>query len=123
MAKYSFLCPNGTIFNQEYFICDWWFNVNCDRAESLSVSRNDFLAAARSEADARLDSAASDVAEVAVEYQESVRRERESPYKQEVEDEDEDEVGPSAYEVILEAAREAEEEQKAEKASPENPFI
>ena len=20
----SFLCPNGTIFNQEIFICDWW---------------------------------------------------------------------------------------------------
>merc|ERR1712183_728222 len=28
-AKYCFLCPNGTIFNQEYFICDWWFNVDC----------------------------------------------------------------------------------------------
>merc|ERR1711887_340689 len=26
LAKYSFLCPNGTIFNQNYFICDWWFN-------------------------------------------------------------------------------------------------
>ena len=20
----SFLCPNGTIFNQEIFVCDWW---------------------------------------------------------------------------------------------------
>ena len=20
----SFLCPNGTIFNQELFNCDWW---------------------------------------------------------------------------------------------------
>merc|ERR1711874_929670 len=29
LAKYSFLCPNGTIFNQNYFICDWWFNVDC----------------------------------------------------------------------------------------------
>merc|ERR1719350_2274477 len=28
-AKHSFLCPNGTIFNQAYFICDWWFNVDC----------------------------------------------------------------------------------------------
>merc|ERR1711881_630671 len=26
LAKYSFLCPNGTLFNQNYFICDWWFN-------------------------------------------------------------------------------------------------
>ncbi|XP_015930191.2 putative uncharacterized protein DDB_G0286901 [Parasteatoda tepidariorum] len=25
----SFLCPVGTIFNQETFVCDWWFNVNC----------------------------------------------------------------------------------------------
>ena len=25
----SFLCPNGTIFNQQYFVCDWWFNVDC----------------------------------------------------------------------------------------------
>ncbi|XP_068233964.1 uncharacterized protein [Palaemon carinicauda] len=25
----SFLCPNGTIFNQQYFVCDWWFNVVC----------------------------------------------------------------------------------------------
>ena len=23
LSKYSFLCPNGTIFNQNYFICDW----------------------------------------------------------------------------------------------------
>ena len=20
----TFLCPNGTIFNQEIFVCDWW---------------------------------------------------------------------------------------------------
>ena len=35
LTKYSFLCPNGTIFNQQYFICDWWFNVDCSLAESL----------------------------------------------------------------------------------------
>ena len=23
------LCPNGTLYNQQYFICDWWFNVDC----------------------------------------------------------------------------------------------
>ncbi|GFS43762.1 chitin-binding type-2 domain-containing protein [Trichonephila inaurata madagascariensis] len=28
----SFLCPIGTIFNQESFVCDWWFNVNCGEA-------------------------------------------------------------------------------------------
>ncbi|XP_049272586.1 uncharacterized protein LOC125756240 [Rhipicephalus sanguineus] len=26
----SFLCPNGTIFKQELFTCDWWYNVDCD---------------------------------------------------------------------------------------------
>jgi len=31
----SFLCPNGTVFNQEIFVCDWWFNVDCSAAVSL----------------------------------------------------------------------------------------
>jgi len=31
----SFLCPNGTIFNQELFNCDWWYNVDCAAASSL----------------------------------------------------------------------------------------
>merc|ERR1712106_88470 len=35
LAKYSFLCPNGTIFNQNYFICDWWSNVDCALAEGF----------------------------------------------------------------------------------------
>ena len=35
LAKYSFLCPNGTLFSQEYFICDWWFNFDCAEAENL----------------------------------------------------------------------------------------
>ncbi|XP_059475092.1 uncharacterized protein LOC132196445 [Neocloeon triangulifer] len=26
----SFLCPNGTIFNQVLLTCDWWFNVKCN---------------------------------------------------------------------------------------------
>lgn len=25
----SFLCPVGTVFNQEYLVCDWWYNVDC----------------------------------------------------------------------------------------------
>merc|ERR1712025_177248 len=29
------ICPNGTLFNQQYFICDWWFNVDCSLAESF----------------------------------------------------------------------------------------
>ncbi|KAK7074670.1 hypothetical protein SK128_023724 [Halocaridina rubra] len=33
--KDSFLCPNGTIFNQQYLVCDWWFNFDCDTAEDF----------------------------------------------------------------------------------------
>eukprot|EP00095_Tigriopus_kingsejongensis_P012060 maker-scaffold553_size137994-snap-gene-0.15 protein:Tk12060 transcript:maker-scaffold553_size137994-snap-gene-0.15-mRNA-1 annotation:"homeobox protein 2-like" len=29
--KISFLCPNGTIFNQEKFTCEWWFNLPRDQ--------------------------------------------------------------------------------------------
>ena len=46
LTKYSFLCPNGTLFNQQYFVCDWWFNVDCDRTE-LFYSLNDELDSAR----------------------------------------------------------------------------
>lgn len=30
----SFLCTNGTIFNQKEFNCDWWYNVKCEEATS-----------------------------------------------------------------------------------------
>ena len=46
LAQYSFLCPNGTLFNQNYFICDWWFNFDCATAEEL-YSLNDEIAAER----------------------------------------------------------------------------
>merc|ERR1719187_846947 len=46
LAQYSFLCPNGTLFNQNYFICDWWFNFDCSTAEEL-YSLNDDIAAER----------------------------------------------------------------------------
>merc|ERR1712189_79603 len=46
LAKYSFLCPNGTLFNQNCFICDWWFNFDCSTAEEL-YSLNDEIAAER----------------------------------------------------------------------------
>ena len=29
LIKYDFLCPNGTLFDQQYFVCNWWFNVDC----------------------------------------------------------------------------------------------
>merc|ERR1712168_612787 len=51
LAQYSFLCPNGTVFNQNYFICDWWFNFDCAEAEGL-YSLNDELAAEREAASA-----------------------------------------------------------------------
>ena len=64
LAKYSFLCPNGTIFNQEYFICDWGFNVDCSEAEALAAERNAAIASEREAADARLaeEAAAADEA-------------------------------------------------------------
>lgn len=37
----SFLCPNGTLFNQAVFVCDWWMNVNCQKSEELFSSNND----------------------------------------------------------------------------------
>ncbi|XP_040580541.1 uncharacterized protein [Lepeophtheirus salmonis] len=51
LAKYSFLCGNGTIFNQEAFICDWWFNFDCSQATAL-YSKNEEIAAERSAAGA-----------------------------------------------------------------------
>ena len=59
LSKFSFLCPNGTIFNQAYFICDWWFNVDCSEAEALAESRNGDLLAAYGEQEADLEAEAS----------------------------------------------------------------
>ncbi|XP_028170490.1 uncharacterized protein LOC114360116 [Ostrinia furnacalis] len=28
----ALLCTNGTLFNQEKFTCDWWYNVDCSQA-------------------------------------------------------------------------------------------
>ncbi|KAK7080337.1 hypothetical protein SK128_018738 [Halocaridina rubra] len=38
----SFLCPNGTVFNQQYFVCDWWYNFSCDHADRF-YSLNAFI--------------------------------------------------------------------------------
>merc|ERR1712027_29139 len=67
LAKYSFLCPNGTIFNQNYFICDWWFNFDCAQAEDL-YSLNDDIAAERAEIDAAASDAPGDYAAPPAEY-------------------------------------------------------
>ena len=44
--KYSFLCPNGTIFHQNYLTCDFWYNSDCSRAES-SYSVNERIQSER----------------------------------------------------------------------------
>ena len=46
LVKFSFLCPNGTLLNQQYFVCDWWFNVDCAATEQF-YSLNDELDTAR----------------------------------------------------------------------------
>lgn len=38
----SFLCPNGTMFNQQYFVCDWWYNVDC-QAQPEFYGLNKFI--------------------------------------------------------------------------------
>ncbi|XP_058836405.1 uncharacterized protein LOC131692986 [Topomyia yanbarensis] len=32
---YDFLCPNGTIFSQDHFVCVWWNMFDCVNAASL----------------------------------------------------------------------------------------
>lgn len=40
-SKYSFLCPNQTLFNQVYRVCDWWFNVDCaDSPSSYTINED-----------------------------------------------------------------------------------
>ena len=41
--KFSFLCPNGTVFNQEKLVCDAWFNVDCSEAGGYFVKKIVFL--------------------------------------------------------------------------------
>ncbi|XP_052743782.1 uncharacterized protein LOC112058049 isoform X1 [Bicyclus anynana] len=31
----SFICPNGTLFNQAVLVCDWWMKVNCKNSREL----------------------------------------------------------------------------------------
>lgn len=32
--QFTNICPNATLFQQRMLICDHWYMVNCDRAES-----------------------------------------------------------------------------------------
>merc|ERR1719221_900227 len=67
LAKYSFLCPNGTLFNQNYFICDWWFNFDCATAEDL-YSLNNEIAAEREALAGEASDAPGDYAAPPAEY-------------------------------------------------------
>ncbi|GFU02495.1 chitin-binding type-2 domain-containing protein [Nephila pilipes] len=40
----SFLCPIGTVFNQEYLVCDWWYNVNCEDSLSQHMGEDSYEA-------------------------------------------------------------------------------
>ncbi|XP_046986443.1 U-scoloptoxin(01)-Cw1a-like [Schistocerca americana] len=33
--QFSFLCPNGTVFNQNFRVCDWFYNVDCPSSTDL----------------------------------------------------------------------------------------
>jgi len=33
--KNSFLCPNGTLFNQENFACQWWADIDCPSSDQF----------------------------------------------------------------------------------------
>ena len=49
--RHSFICPNGTIFSQEYLICDWWFNVRCsDSHNHFSLNKEAFSSPIKSSA-------------------------------------------------------------------------
>ena len=45
VQKDSFLCPNGTLFNQQYLVCDWWINVDCSEAEEFYTINDEIVAA------------------------------------------------------------------------------
>merc|ERR1712088_1160278 len=38
------ICPNGTLFQQQYFVCDWWFNVDCSTAADFWSLNNEIAA-------------------------------------------------------------------------------
>nr|XP_027234798.1 collagen alpha-2(IV) chain-like [Penaeus vannamei] len=35
IQKFSFLCPNGTIFDQQYLVCVWWYSFDCAQASQF----------------------------------------------------------------------------------------
>ncbi|XP_045777304.1 putative uncharacterized protein DDB_G0282129 isoform X2 [Maniola jurtina] len=37
----SFICPNGTLFNQAVLVCDWWMKVNCKKSRELFETKKE----------------------------------------------------------------------------------
>ena len=35
LTKQSFSCPEGTLFQQKYFVCDWSSNVDCSKTQDF----------------------------------------------------------------------------------------
>jgi hypothetical protein len=42
----AFLCPNGTVFSQQYFVCVWWFDFDCATAPQFFELNAQLYAAA-----------------------------------------------------------------------------
>ena len=42
MYPTSFLCPNGTLFQQQTLNCDWWYNVDCAASPNF-YALNEFI--------------------------------------------------------------------------------
>ncbi|KAK4885735.1 hypothetical protein RN001_002006 [Aquatica leii] len=40
-GQFSFLCPNGTVFNQIARVCDWFFNVDCPSTPNFYTINED----------------------------------------------------------------------------------
>jgi len=45
--SFTRLCPIGTLYNQQYFVCDWWFNVDCSTVTDYYGLNDDNLIAAQ----------------------------------------------------------------------------
>ena len=54
-TKYSFLCPNGTLFNQNFFICVWCLNFDCSTAEDFYSLKDEIAAEREALAEAAAD--------------------------------------------------------------------
>lgn len=41
--KHSFLCPSGSIFNQKYLVCDWWYEFACENAADFFADQQELI--------------------------------------------------------------------------------